>query len=128
MFQAIEFRTPSVIFGMDAVQRIGKEARRLGGHRVLIVTGPRVKGAGLSEKAIADLKAEKLDTEVIVQARDTPEPATSAVDEVADVARKGGFDLIVGIGGGSIAGVVVVEQRPVGRLAVRPVADRALCR
>jgi alcohol dehydrogenase len=105
MFQAIEFRTPSVIFGMDAVQRIGKEAKRLGGHRVLIVTGPRVKGAGLSEKAIAALKAEKLDTEVIVQERDTPEPATSVVDEVADVARNGGFDLMVGIGGGSILDV-----------------------
>lgn len=27
MFQTIEFRTPSVIFGMDTVSRIGKEAK-----------------------------------------------------------------------------------------------------
>jgi alcohol dehydrogenase len=105
MFQALEFRTPSVIFGMDAVQRIGKEAKRLGGHRVLVVTGPRVKGAGVSDKAIGSLKAEKLDTEVIVEERDTPEPATTVVEEVADFARKGGFDIIVGIGGGSILDV-----------------------
>lgn len=50
MFQAIEFRTPSVVFGMDAVLRIGKEAKRLDGHRVLIVTGPRIRGAGCWRK------------------------------------------------------------------------------
>ena len=105
MFQAIEFRTPSVVFGMDAVLRIGKEAKRLGGHRVLVVTGPRIKGAGLPEKALSCLKAEKLDAEVIVQERDTPEPATSVVEEVTDFARQGGFDLIVGLGGGSILDV-----------------------
>jgi hypothetical protein len=27
MFQTIEFRTPSVIFGMDTASRIGKEAK-----------------------------------------------------------------------------------------------------
>jgi len=37
MFQVIEFRTPSVVLGMDAVVRIGKEAKRLGGHLVLSV-------------------------------------------------------------------------------------------
>jgi alcohol dehydrogenase len=105
MFQAIEFRTPSVVFGMDAVLRIGKEAKRLGGHRVLVVTGPRIKGAGLPEKALSCLKAEKLAAEVIVQERDTPEPATSVVEEVTDFARQGGFDLIVGLGGGSILDV-----------------------
>ena len=41
MFQTIEFKTPSVVFGMDTALRIGKEAKRFGGHRVLIVTGPR---------------------------------------------------------------------------------------
>lgn len=105
MYQTIEFRTPSVLFGMDTIQKIGKEATRLGGHRVLIVTGPRVRAAGLLEKALASLKHETLDVEVIVEERDTPEPATSVVEEVADVARKGGFDVIVGIGGGSILDV-----------------------
>lgn len=105
MFQAIEFRTPSVVFGMDAVSRIGKEAKRLGAHRILVVTGPRVKAAGLLDKALSGLKAEGLDAEVIVEERDTPEPATSVVEEVADFARQGGFDLIVGFGGGSILDV-----------------------
>jgi alcohol dehydrogenase len=105
MFQTIEFRTPAVVFGLETIARIGKEAKRLGGHRVLIVTGPRVNAAGLLEKPLASLKTEKLEVEVIVEERDTPEPATSVVEEVAAFARKGGFDVIVGIGGGSILDV-----------------------
>ena len=105
MFQSIEFKTPFVIFGTDAIQRIGKEAKRLGGHRVLVVTGPRVKAAGVIEKALSSLRGESLDVEVIVEDRDTPEPATSVVEEVADVARQGRFDVIGGIGGGSILDV-----------------------
>jgi len=105
MFQTIEFKTPSVVFGMDTALRIGKEAKRFGGHRVLIVTGPRVKAAGVLEKALSGLKAESLEVDVIVEERDTPEPATSVVEEVADFARQGRFDVIVGIGGGSILDV-----------------------
>jgi alcohol dehydrogenase len=105
MFQTIEFKTPSVVFGMDTILRIGKEAKRLGGHRVLIVTGPRIKAAGVLEKALSGLKAESLEVDVIVEERDTPEPATSVVEEVADFARQGRVDVIVGIGGGSILDV-----------------------
>jgi alcohol dehydrogenase len=105
MFQSIEFRTPNVVFGLDSILRIGKEAKRLGGHRILVVTGPRVNAAGLLEKALASLKAEKLDVEVIIEERDTPEPATTVVEDVAAFAKKGGFDVIAGIGGGSILDV-----------------------
>lgn len=105
MFQTIEFRTPSVIFGMDAIRRIGPEAKRLGGRRVLVVTGPRVQAAGLAEKALDSLKAEQLEVEVLAEGRDTPEPATEVVEGVAEVARQGRFDVIVGLGGGSILDV-----------------------
>jgi alcohol dehydrogenase len=105
MFQSIEFRTPHVVFGLDSILRIGKEAKRLGGHRVLVVTGPRVNAAGLLEKALASLKTEKLDVEVIIEERDTPEPATTVVEDVAAFAKQGRFDVIAGIGGGSILDV-----------------------
>jgi len=43
--------------------------------------------------------------EVAVEERDTPEPATTVVEEVAEIARKGNFDVIIGLGGGSILDV-----------------------
>ena len=105
MFQTIPFATPSIIFGMDTINQIGQQAKKLGAGRVLLVTGPNVKDAGILDKAFGFLKAESLDVEVNIQGRDTPEPATSVVEDTAQVARKGKFDVIIGIGGGSILDV-----------------------
>jgi len=90
---------------MDTISQIGQEAKKLGAGRVLLVTGPRVKAAGILEKAVSFLKAESISVEVAVEDRDTPEPATTVVEEVAEIARKGNFDVIVGLGGGSILDV-----------------------
>lgn len=105
MFQTIQFATPNIIFGMDAINQIGKQARKLGAGRVLLVTGPNVKEAGVLDKALSCLKAESVDAEVNIQGRDTPEPATSVAEDTADVARRGKFDVIIGLGGGSILDV-----------------------
>ena len=40
MFQNILFQTPSIIFGMDVLSQLGKEAVKLGAGRALLVTGP----------------------------------------------------------------------------------------
>ena len=105
MFQVIPFATPSIIFGMDTINQIGQQAKKLGAGRVLLVTGPNVKEAGILDKTLSFLKAESLEVEVNIQGRDTPEPATSVVEDTAEVARKGKFDVIIGVGGGSILDV-----------------------
>jgi len=105
MFQTIQFATPSIIFGMDAIHQLGRQAKRLGAGRALLVTGPNVKEAGVLEKALSFLKAESVDVEVNIQGRDTPEPATSVAEDTAEVARTGKFEVIIGLGGGSILDV-----------------------
>jgi len=52
MYQVIQFKTPSILFGMDTLSQIGPEAKKLGAGRALLVTGPRIKAAGLAEKAV----------------------------------------------------------------------------
>jgi len=105
MFEEITFRTPATFFGMDALGHVGKEAEKLGAGNVLVVTGPTVKKAGILDKALSFLKAEDLKVEVNIQDRDTPEPATDVVEETAEIAKKGDFDVIIGLGGGSIMDV-----------------------
>ncbi|MBP1715975.1 MAG: iron-containing alcohol dehydrogenase [Deltaproteobacteria bacterium] len=105
MFQVIPFATPSIIFGMDTINQIGTQAKKLGAGRILLVTGPNVKAAGILDKVMGYLKAESLDVEVNIQGRDTPEPATSVVEDTAEVARNGKFAVIIGVGGGSILDV-----------------------
>ncbi|MHB9096510.1 MAG: iron-containing alcohol dehydrogenase [Syntrophales bacterium] len=105
MFKNIVFQTPTIIFGIDTIKQLGQEAKKLGAGRVLLVTGPRVKKAGVLEKAQSYLEAEGIKVEVNVQDRDTPEPATEVVESTAAIARKGKFDVIIGLGGGSILDV-----------------------
>ena len=105
MFQNIVFQTPTIIFGIDAIKQIGEQARKLGAGRALLISGPRVQKAGLLDKAASFLKAEGITVEVNIQARDTPEPATEVVEGTAAIARKGNFDVIIGLGGGSILDV-----------------------
>ncbi|KPK85008.1 MAG: hypothetical protein AMJ94_19515, partial [Deltaproteobacteria bacterium SM23_61] len=105
MYQVISFNPPSILFGMDTIDQLGKQAKKLGAGKTLLVTGPNVKEAGILERAQSSLKAESIDVEVNVQGRDTPEPATSVVEDTAEVARKGKFEVIIGLGGGSILDV-----------------------
>jgi alcohol dehydrogenase len=105
MYQTIQFSTPSILFGMNAIQQLGKQAKKLAAGRALLVTGPHVKEAGVLDKALNSLKAEAVDVEVNVQGRDTPEPATTVAEETAEVARQGNFEVIIGLGGGSILDV-----------------------
>jgi alcohol dehydrogenase class IV len=105
MFETIPFRTPSTFFGMDAINGIGVEAKKLGAGKVLIVTGPSVQKSGILDKALSFLEKENLTVEVNIQKRDTPEPATDVVEDTAAIAKKGNFDVIIGVGGGSILDV-----------------------
>ncbi|MGQ9696245.1 MAG: iron-containing alcohol dehydrogenase [Thermodesulfobacteriota bacterium] len=110
MFQLIQFATPSIIFGIDTIQQLGQQAKKLGAGRVLLVSGPNVKAAGILDKALEILKSEAIDVKVNIQGRDTPEPATSVVEETAEVARQGNFDVIIGLGGGSILDVAKMSS------------------
>jgi alcohol dehydrogenase class IV len=105
MFQNIVFQTPTIIFGIDAIKQIGEQARKLGAGRVLLISGPQVRKAGLLDKAKSFLEAEKIKVQINIQDRDTPEPATDVVEATAAIARKGKFDVIIGLGGGSILDV-----------------------
>ena len=105
MFQNIVFQTPTIIFGIDAIKQIGEQARKLGAGRVLLISGPQVQKAGLLDKTKSYLEAEKIKVQINIQDRDTPEPATEVVERTAEVAREGKFDVIIGLGGGSILDV-----------------------
>ena len=88
MFQNIVFQTPTIIFGIDSINQIGEQAKKLGAGRVLLITGPRVEKAGVLDKVRLLLEAVGITVQVNVQERDTPEPATDVVERTAAVAKK----------------------------------------
>ncbi len=105
MYQSINFATPSVIFGMGSINQTGAEAAKLGAKRALLVTGPNVQKSGSVDRAVDSLRASGIETEVKVEARNTPEPATRIAEEVSVFAREMGADCVIGLGGGSVLDV-----------------------
>ena len=102
MWKNFSFNSPRITFGMDSVAQLGEEAKKMAAKRVLVVTGPSVKKTGVWDKAKAALKAQKLDYDLYVQPRTLLEPSATEPEEMAQAMEKGKFDLIVGIGGGSV--------------------------
>jgi len=88
-----------VIFGINTIERVGAEAKRLNAQNVLIVTDP-----GLSKPPLIDKVREPILTEdlkVEVWDRVEPEPTIICVEKLLEHIRRGKFDLVVGLGGGS---------------------------
>ncbi len=100
MFKLARWRTPEWIhFGLDTSRQVGPEARRLGAGRVLVFSGPRVAKSGVMEPIFASLRETKLDYEHFDGVQEEP-PIANFHDALKE-ARKGNFDVYVGVGGGS---------------------------
>jgi alcohol dehydrogenase class IV len=100
MTKANTFLSPNkVMLGNGAVSHVGREAERLGAEKALIVTDEGVVKAGLVEGVGESLRAHKIHTEIFDKVE--VEPSARIVDECAQVARDEGYDIIIGIGGGS---------------------------
>ena len=88
-----------IIFGPGSLQDIGNEIKRLGGRRVLVVTDPGIKAAGLVDKLVAALESVELPYHVFAEVE--PDPRVEVVDESLAAARDFAPNLVVGFGGGS---------------------------
>jgi len=94
------FLSPTkIIIGEGSASEIGKEARALGGRKVLIVTDQGVVRSGILDSVLESLRKEKLKTKVFDEVE--PEPPARIVDKCAEVVRKEKFNLVIGVGGGS---------------------------
>ncbi len=89
-----------LIFGNHAVNKVGKVGARLGAKKVLVVTDPVIRDAGLLKFVEGPLKEMSISFEVYDQGE--PEPSIEKVLECTEFAKKGNYDLIVCLGGGSV--------------------------
>ena len=87
------------LLAQGAMAQAGPEAAKLGAGKVLMVTDAGVVKAGLAETVQKSLSRAGL--EVGVFDGILPEPPARVIDQCADVFRQGGYDLCLGLGGGS---------------------------
>ncbi len=89
-----------VVFGSKALSKLGAMARAMRAGRILLVTDRRIRQAGHLEVAQASLEDEGIKSVVFDE---VPEgPTGDSVETAAGAVSTEFFDLIAGIGGGSV--------------------------
>lgn len=88
-----------IVFGPNALQRLGELAAELGARRALVVSDPGVIAAGHTEHGLQALRTSAIDC--VLYDRVHENPTTVDVDNGVAFARQFTPDLIVGLGGGS---------------------------
>ncbi|HSE43458.1 MAG TPA: iron-containing alcohol dehydrogenase [Acidobacteriota bacterium] len=101
MAGTFEFGFPArVLFGLDSIAQLGTLVRELGGTRVLIVTDPGIRSAGITDRAIESVKYQSIEYFVFDGVEENPE--SIHLENGTRLANQaGGIDFIVGLGGGS---------------------------
>ena len=94
-----KFEVPEIIFGRGLLNQIGPCARRLGGHKVFLVSDQGLFSAGWVDKAMHSLLEAGLSFVYYDQV--TPNPRDFEIEEGAKEYIRHGADVIVGLGGGS---------------------------
>lgn len=89
----------TLITGNGSVAQLGAEAKKLHAKKVLILTDPGVACCGTVDSVEKPLCDAGIEVGLCDQA--VPEPPISSVHAIVDVVKEGGYDLIVGFGGGS---------------------------
>ena len=113
--------------GPGALQSLERILRQMDPRRILIVTGPHVKKLGTLERVLGSMGSYRDRVETFINP--APEPDVAIVEECARIVREKGYDLIVGLGGGSpmdvAKGAAVVAVHEEG---MRPLLGRNLLR
>ena len=92
--------TTHVVFGEEALSKLGHLAKTLGAHFALVVTDPGITRVGILEKAVHSLEQESISVAVFEDVEENP--TTRHVANGARFAKDfGQLDLIVALGGGS---------------------------
>jgi len=93
------FSPNRIMLGAGAAKEIGSVAKSMGARKALVITDSGVANIGLGDEIKESLTSQNLNAEIFDRVE--LEPPARVVDECAKFIREGGFDLIVGLGGGS---------------------------
>jgi len=95
------FRLPGkILFGVGVSEKVGLEARALGGGKILLVTDRNLRKMGVTKKTEEALTGEGFDLDVFSDVE--AEPRLEVAEAAAEAGRKKDYDLVVGVGGGSV--------------------------
>jgi alcohol dehydrogenase len=106
-----------ITFGCGSLEGLGSEIKRVNGSKVLVVTDPGLKSAGVVDAVASVLDKAKLNYSVFAEVE--PDPRVEVALASAGAAKAFGPDVIVGLGGGSsldiskVTSVMLTNEGPI---------------
>jgi alcohol dehydrogenase len=106
-----------ITFGCGSLENLGNEIKRVNGSKVLVVTDPGLKTAGVLDAVTAALDKTKLNYSVFAEVE--PDPRVEVALGCVEAAKDYRPDVIVGLGGGSsldiskITSVLLTNEGPI---------------
>jgi alcohol dehydrogenase len=106
-----------ITFGSGSLENLGNEIKRVNGSKVLVVTDPGLKSAGVVDAVTAALDKAKLSFSVFAEVE--PDPRVEVALASVKAAKTWGPDVIVGLGGGSsldiskVTSVMMANEGPI---------------
>jgi alcohol dehydrogenase class IV len=92
-------KLPHILTGVDVVKQVGELAKNLGGKKILVITDQGVIKAGLLDKVQQSLEESRIEFGIFDKCE--PDAPVGVIISCAQFAKEGGYDLFVGLGGGS---------------------------
>jgi alcohol dehydrogenase len=106
-----------ITFGCGSLENLGNEIKRVNGSKVLVVTDPGLKTAGVLDAVTAALDKTMLNYSVFAEVE--PDPRVEVALGCVEAAKAYRPDVIVGLGGGSsldiskITSVLLTNEGPI---------------
>ncbi|MBV6682396.1 iron-containing alcohol dehydrogenase [Bacillus sp. JRC01] len=103
--------------GWGSLENLLPEVLKAEAKRILIVTDPQLVEIGLTRNVTVPLEEEGFDITLYTEV--VPEPPLSVGEQLVAFTREGGFDLVIGMGGGSaldLAKMTAVLSQQEGRV------------
>ncbi len=98
--KVISFRCPHLILaGAGSLERLGEQAKALEAKKALLVTDKGVMESGIGDKVQAPLKKEGIEVDIFDKV--ISDPDIGCAEACIQMAKRGSYDLIIGVGGGS---------------------------
>ncbi|RAS75532.1 iron-containing alcohol dehydrogenase [Priestia endophytica] len=101
------FRTAgTLITGTGSIAEVGEQAKKLEATKAIIVTDKIIRETGLLSKVTEPLSAAGLEADIIDDV--VPEPPFENLEQLAAQIEGKGYDLLIGVGGGSALDITKV--------------------